>query len=228
MQRHSVLFIASRICASVGRGFLSSSAFAVMIWPFWQNPHCGTCSSIQACCIGCSRPFAARPSSVVISPFTEDAGTRQDGTAAPLMITLHARHCPRPHPNRGPWSPRSLRRTYSKGVAESTSTECDRPLTFSSILLIGPCSLFGVFSCARVNRSAGRDQYQRYSGERSVSAGQHHRQPARTFPCRTSGSPTNRDRWPETYYYGFSKPRNGVAVRSKQLRLPAGPSSYSR
>jgi len=153
-----------------------------MIWPFWQNPHCGTCSSIQACWIGCSRPFAARPSSVVISPFTEDAGTRQDGTAAPLMITLQAPHCPRPHPNRGPWSPRSLRRTYSKGVAESTSTECDRPLTFSSILLIGPCSLFSGGSCARVNRSARRDQYQQYSGERSVPAGQRQPLEGRTFP----------------------------------------------
>ena len=24
-----------------------------MICPFWQNPHCGTCSSIHACCSGC-------------------------------------------------------------------------------------------------------------------------------------------------------------------------------
>ena len=31
----------SRICASVGLGFLSSSALAVMICPFWQKPHCG-------------------------------------------------------------------------------------------------------------------------------------------------------------------------------------------
>ena len=56
MQRHSVPAMPSRICASVGFGFWSSSALAVMIWPFWQKPHCGTCSSIQACCSGCSLP----------------------------------------------------------------------------------------------------------------------------------------------------------------------------
>ena len=61
MQRHKVAFIASRICASVGCGFLSSIALAVMICPFWQKPHCGTCSSIQACCSGCSLPFVDKP-----------------------------------------------------------------------------------------------------------------------------------------------------------------------
>ena len=61
MQRHSVPAMPSRICASVGCGFLSSSALAVMIWPFWQKPHCGTCSSIQACCSGCSLPSLREP-----------------------------------------------------------------------------------------------------------------------------------------------------------------------
>ena len=32
-----------------------------MIWPFWQKPHCGTCSSIQACCTGWSVPFLRQP-----------------------------------------------------------------------------------------------------------------------------------------------------------------------
>jgi hypothetical protein len=49
MHRHSVPAMPCRICASVGLGVRSSSAFAVRICPFWQNPHCGTCSSIQAC-----------------------------------------------------------------------------------------------------------------------------------------------------------------------------------
>src|ERR1019366_981830 len=88
MQRHNVPFIDSRICASVGCGFLSSIAFAVMICPFWQNPHCGACSSIQACWSGCNLPFEASPSSVVISPLTEDTGMMQERTAAPLMITV--------------------------------------------------------------------------------------------------------------------------------------------
>ena len=61
----------SRICASVGFGVLSSSALAVRIWPFWQKPHAGTCSSIQACWTGCSCPSFASPSSVVISTFCD-------------------------------------------------------------------------------------------------------------------------------------------------------------
>src|ERR1700752_4456464 len=101
MQRHSVRDIPSRICSSVGCGFLSSSAFAVMIWPFWQKPHCGTCSSIHACCSGCSVPFRDRPSSVVISPFTLEVGLMHERTAVPLTTTVHAPHWHSPQPNRG-------------------------------------------------------------------------------------------------------------------------------
>src|SRR3990172_12216657 len=102
MQRHSVRFIHSRISESLGLGFLSSSTLAVRICPFWQKPHCGTCSSIHACCTGCSLPSLARPSSVVISPLTLETDVTQERTAAPSMITVHAPHCPRPQPNRGP------------------------------------------------------------------------------------------------------------------------------
>src|SRR5256885_8105079 len=52
----------------------SSDLLAFMICPFWQKPHCGTCSSIQACCRGCSLPSFAKPSSVVISPLTVEVG----------------------------------------------------------------------------------------------------------------------------------------------------------
>src|SRR5207248_10715008 len=104
--------------------------------PFWQKPHCGTCSSIHACCSGSSLPSLASPSSVVISPFTLDVGVMHDRTAAPLMITVHAPHWPSPQPNRGPCRPRSLRRTYSSGVEGSTSTVCACPFTLRVILLI--------------------------------------------------------------------------------------------
>src|SRR5665213_993074 len=136
MHRHSVRFMASRICASVGLGFLSSRTLAVMIWPFWQKPHCGTCSSTQACCSGCSLPSLASPSRVVISPFTAEAGVMQDRTAAPFIITVHSPHWPRPQPNRGPCNPRSLRRMYSKGVEGSTSNACILPFTFNVRLLM--------------------------------------------------------------------------------------------
>src|SRR5690348_3297808 len=99
MQRHKQPFIVSRICASLGCGYLSSIALAVIICPFWQNPHCGTCSSIHACCRGCNLPLDERPSSVVTSAFTDDTGRMQERTAAPLMMTVQAPHCPSPQPN---------------------------------------------------------------------------------------------------------------------------------
>src|SRR6185295_22537 len=136
MQRHRVRAIPSRISASVGFGFLSSNALAVMICPFWQKPHAGTCSSIQACCNGCSFPSVAIPSSVVTSPLTLDVGVTHDRVATPSMITVHAPHCPRPQPNRGPCRSRSLRRIYSSGVEGSMSTVRVVPLTFRVTLLI--------------------------------------------------------------------------------------------
>src|SRR3954470_20752569 len=141
MQRHSVPAMPSRICASVGRGLRSSSALAVMICPFWQKPHCGTCSSIQACCSGCSVPSLAMPSSVVTSPFTADVGVMHDRVATPLMMTVHDPHCPSPQPNRGPSSPRSLRRMYSSGVDGSMSTVWAAPFTRNVMMLMYQLSL---------------------------------------------------------------------------------------
>src|SRR3954447_16873771 len=155
MQRHSVPFMVSRICASVGCGFLSSMTFAVRICPFWQNPHWGTCSSIQACWSGCNLPFDASPSSVVISLLTEDVGVTQDRTAVALMMTVQAPHWPRPQPNLGPCRPRSLRRTYSSGVAGSTSTVWERPFTFSVILLMDP-SLYNWHPASRSRQDYDR------------------------------------------------------------------------
>ncbi len=44
-------------------------------------------------------------------------------------MTVHAPHCPRPHPNFAPLRPRLLRSTYSSGVSGSTSISCVVPLT---------------------------------------------------------------------------------------------------
>src|SRR6266481_1595977 len=107
-----------------------------MICPFWQKPHCGTCSSIQACCRVCRTPFLARPSSVVISLLTAEVGVMQDRVATPFMSTVHAPHWPSPQPNRGPCRARSLRRVYRSGVDGSISKVCIPPFTFSVILLI--------------------------------------------------------------------------------------------
>src|SRR5438094_8542315 len=51
-QRQMLPLRASSMSASVGLGFLESSAAADMICPDWQYPHCGTSSSIQAFCTG--------------------------------------------------------------------------------------------------------------------------------------------------------------------------------
>ena len=40
---------ASLISATVGWRRVSSSSVALIIMPFWQKPHKGVCSSIQAC-----------------------------------------------------------------------------------------------------------------------------------------------------------------------------------
>ncbi len=44
--------------------------------------------------------------------------------ALPFTIAVHAPHCDSPQPNFGPRSCRSSLRTYSSGVAGSTSTVC--------------------------------------------------------------------------------------------------------
>src|SRR6266550_7702919 len=159
MHRQSVAFIPSRICASVGFGIFVRSATALMIWPFWQKPHCGTCSSIHARCTGCSVPSLASPSSVVISPLTAEHGVTHERIAAPFMITAQAPHWPRPQPNRGPWSPRSLRRIYSSGVEGSISSVCVVPLTFKVTLLM-PASPYE-HHIERRDRKARREEIPR-------------------------------------------------------------------
>src|SRR5438270_54778 len=88
MQRQRTPAMPSRICASVGCGVRSSSAFAVRICPFWQKPQAGTCSSIQACCTGWSLLSFINPSSVVI------AQAQGGGTSAQKIPTRKAKTTP--------------------------------------------------------------------------------------------------------------------------------------
>src|SRR5712675_32572 len=64
-------------------------------------------------------------------------GMVQDRTDLPSMMTVHAPHCPRPHPNRGPCNPRLSRNTYKSGVVESASTIRAFPFTLSEICAMG-------------------------------------------------------------------------------------------
>src|SRR3954464_7458773 len=57
-------------------------------------------------------------------------------TASPLTSTVHAPHCPSPHPNLGLARPRLSRRTYSSGESSSTSVRCKRLFTSSDTTLM--------------------------------------------------------------------------------------------
>src|ERR1700693_2405299 len=57
----------------------------------------------------------------------------QERMVLPSTSTVHAPHCPRPQPNRGPCSDKLSRKTYSSGVFGSASTTLDLPFTCSEI-----------------------------------------------------------------------------------------------
>src|SRR6266849_5938631 len=119
--------IKSSISASVGLAFFESSAAADMICPHWQYPHCGTSTSIQACCTGWL-PSAESPSMVVIFlPATLDIAVTQERVASPLMCTVHAPQSAMPQPNFVPVMFSVSRRTQSSGMSGLTSTDCDLP-----------------------------------------------------------------------------------------------------
>src|SRR4029079_7294919 len=134
-QRHKCgdgpLMNASVICCTLGDALLSSSSVALIIIPFWQKPHIGTCSSIQACWTGCNvccacsgvsfrwvAQRAGRPQSVVTClPATAVAGHMHDRSSLPSTSTEQAPHWASPHPNCGPRNSRLFLRTYKRGTS---------------------------------------------------------------------------------------------------------------
>ena len=67
-----------------------------------------------------------------MAPFaTAETGVMQERTSLPSTSAEHAPHWASPQPNFGPFSSRSLRRTYSRGVSGSTATVRVPPLTRS-------------------------------------------------------------------------------------------------
>src|SRR5712671_3415455 len=76
---------------------------------------------MKARCKGCSFSIVPSPSSVVIAPFAAaDTGSEQERTDLPSSSTVQAPHWASPQPNFGPFSSRSLRRTYRSGVSGAT------------------------------------------------------------------------------------------------------------
>src|SRR5712692_6740959 len=76
---------------------------------------------MKARCSGWSFSIVPSPSSVVMLPFAAaDTGTEQERTDLPSISTVQAPHWASPQPNFGPFSSRSLRRTYRSGVSGAT------------------------------------------------------------------------------------------------------------
>src|SRR5215469_274306 len=160
-QRHKcgeggVFVNACLICSTDGFGFFESNCTATIIIPLWQYPHCGTCSSIHACCTGCRvfsaspalKPFCAaqtagKPSIVVICcPTTPEIGVMQLRISFPSSSTAQAPHCAIPQPILGPVSFSSFRSTNNNGVSGSTATFCFVPFT-DSVSSVGMFPLYG-------------------------------------------------------------------------------------
>src|SRR3954464_11169757 len=127
-----MLVIASSMSASVGLAFFFNSAAAAMIWPDWQQPHCGTSTAAQAFCTGCEE-LTDRPSMVTILSlaFTAESGTEQERCTSPLMCTEQAPHCATPQPYLVPVRPTISRITQSSGVSGSAWTSRTLPLMLS-------------------------------------------------------------------------------------------------
>src|SRR5437763_16615334 len=104
---------------------------------------------MKARCSGWSFSMVPSPWSVGIAPFAAAAaGTEQERTDLPSIGTVHAPHWASPQPNFGPFSSRSLRRTYRSGVSGATEdTFRVAPFTRnvkSAILSSGQVLVFGV------------------------------------------------------------------------------------
>src|SRR5665811_54035 len=103
-QRQRLPASALRISSSPGLGLSVSRAWALIIMPEMQYPHCAACSSINALCTTPGAFSSPNPSSVVISrSTTAETGVRQDRMALPSASTVQAPHWARPQPNFGPF-----------------------------------------------------------------------------------------------------------------------------
>src|SRR5215470_7566537 len=128
-QRHTLPLMAPSMSASLGARFFASSAVALMIWPDWQYPHCGTSFLIQAACTALPAAVPAMPSIVVtFLPAAADTGVEQERTGWPSRCTVHAPHCAMPQPNLVPVRCSESRSTHRRGVSGATSTSRFLPL----------------------------------------------------------------------------------------------------
>src|SRR3954465_12213868 len=125
----------STISARVGLGFCLSRSAALMIWPDWQEPHCGPSSASQAFCTGWLE-LGDRPSIVVTDlPAISDTWVWQENARLPSMCTMQAPHNPVPQPNLVPVSLRSSRITHNSGVTGGASVVAGLPFTMNFVAI---------------------------------------------------------------------------------------------
>ena len=72
------------------------------------------------------------------APSVALSGSEQDRTGSPLTCTVQAPQAPMPQPNLVPVSPRSSRRTHSRGLSGSASTARGWPFTFRLVIAPPP------------------------------------------------------------------------------------------
>ena len=125
--RQMLPLIALLISASLGAGLFYSSAAADMIWPDWQYPHCGTCSSIHAACTALPAGLCNPSIVVIFRPATDASVVTHDRTGWPSRCTVQAPHIAIPHPNFVP-----VRRALSRIAQRSgMSGSASRVVVFS-------------------------------------------------------------------------------------------------
>src|SRR5713101_8009791 len=173
--------MALSISASVGRFTFASSAAALMIWPDWQYPHCGTSFATQASCSTLPSLVWPIPSMVVILlPAAALTGVEQDRAGWPFTCTVQAPHNAMPQPYLVPVMPRWSRRTHRRGVSGSASTDTPLPLTFRVVIekflrenprcYFLPCGRRCVGGCALNGAASERKLRARYECFRQARA----------------------------------------------------------
>src|SRR5215470_10047009 len=107
---------------------------------------------------------------VTFLPETAETGVMQERLASPLMCTVQAPHRAIPQPNFVPVMFRVSRRTHSRGIWGSTSTDCDFPLR---VKVIGMRTSAGAGAAADILTQAAfyEKSYSPYADRTQISPG---------------------------------------------------------
>ena len=139
VQRQMAPEIATRISCSVGFGFSSRSARAVISIPGVQNPHCSACRSWKPIWTGSSRPSTSSDSTVRIScPSHITARVVHDLTGLPSISTTQAPQLEVSQPQCVPVRPGVSRMKCTSSWRGSMSRETVSPLIDTETSMLRP------------------------------------------------------------------------------------------